>query len=48
MTPLGSIAMSAYTDLARLQKNDALSGLEDKPPIKHHGEKCGNFDQLLQ
>ena len=28
MTPLSSIAMSAYTDLVRLLKDDALSGVE--------------------
>jgi len=28
MTPLSSIAMSAYTDLVRLLKDDALSGVD--------------------
>lgn len=34
MTPLSSIAMSAYTDLVRLLKDDALSGVEGKPEIR--------------
>jgi len=40
MTPLSSIAMSAYTDLVRLLKDDALSGIEGKPTLKQRGEKA--------
>lgn len=40
MTPLSSIAMSAYTDLVRLLKDDAVSGVEGKPTLKHRGEKA--------
>jgi hypothetical protein len=40
MTLLSSIAMSAYTDLVRLLKDDALSGVEGKPTLKHRGEKA--------
>lgn len=39
MTPLSSIAMSAYTDLVRLLRDDALSGVEGKPALKERGEK---------
>ena len=39
MTPLSSIAMSAYTDLVRLLKDDALSGVEGKPTLKERGDK---------
>ncbi len=39
MTPLSSIAMSAYTDLVRLLKDDALSGVEGKPTLKRRGDK---------
>lgn len=40
MTPLSSIAMSAYTDLVRLLKDDALSGIEGKPTLKPRGDKA--------
>mgnify|MGYP006399759327 FL=1 len=40
MTPLSSIAMSAYTDLVRLMKDDALSGVEGKPTLKERGDKA--------
>lgn len=40
MTPLGSIATSAYTDLVRLLKDDALSGVEGKPTLKRRGDKA--------
>ncbi len=40
MTPLSSIAMSAYTDLVRLLKDDALSGVAGKPTLKHRGDKA--------
>ena len=40
MTPLSSIAMSAYTDLMRLLKDDALSGVEGKPTLKERGNKA--------
>lgn len=39
MTPLSSIAMSAYTDLVRLLRDDALSGVEGKPALKERGGK---------
>jgi len=39
MTPLSSIATSAYTDLVRLLKDDALSGVEGKPTLKQRGDK---------
>lgn len=39
MTPLSSIAMSAYTDLVRLLKDDAMSGVEGKPTLKQRGDK---------
>lgn len=40
MIPLSSIAMSAYTDLVRLLKDDALSGIEGKPTLKTRGGKA--------
>jgi hypothetical protein len=40
MTPLSSIAVSAYTDLVRLLKDDALSGVEGKPTLKERGDKA--------
>lgn len=40
MTHLSSVAMSAYTDLVRLLKDDALSGVEGKPTLKQRGEKA--------
>lgn len=40
MTPLSSIAMSAYTDLVRLLKDDAMSGVEGKPTLKQRGDKA--------
>ncbi|MFN2306809.1 MAG: GSU2403 family nucleotidyltransferase fold protein [Paracoccaceae bacterium] len=40
MTPLSSIATSAYTDLVRLLKDDALSGVEGKPTLKERGDKA--------
>lgn len=40
MTPLSSIAMSAYTDLVRLLKDDAVSGVEGKPTLKQRGNKA--------
>ncbi len=40
MAPLSSIAMSAYTDLVRLLKDDALSGVEGKPTLKTRGDKA--------
>ena len=40
MTSLSSIAMSAYTDLVRLLKDDALSGVEGKPTLKQRGKKA--------
>ena len=39
MAPLSSIATSAYTDLVRLLKDDALSGVEGKPTLKQRGDK---------
>lgn len=39
MTPLSSIAMSAYTDLVRLLKDDATSGIDGKPTLKRRGDK---------
>ncbi|MEO4001991.1 GSU2403 family nucleotidyltransferase fold protein [Mesorhizobium sp. CAU 1732] len=32
--------MSAYTDLVRLLKDDAMSGIEGKPTLKQRGEKA--------
>ncbi len=40
MTSLSSIAMSAYTDLVRLLKDDAFSGVEGKPTLKERGDKA--------
>lgn len=40
MTPLSSVAMSAYTDLVRLLKDDALSGINGKPALKERGDKA--------
>ncbi|KZX95090.1 nucleotidyltransferase family protein [Sulfitobacter sp. HI0023] len=40
MKPLSSIAMSAYTDLVRLLRDDALSGIEGTPTRKTRGEKA--------
>ncbi|MFP7572024.1 GSU2403 family nucleotidyltransferase fold protein [Marivita sp. S2033] len=40
MTPLSSIAMSAYTDLVRLLKDDALSAVPGKPMLKQRGDKA--------
>lgn len=40
MTPLSSIATSAYTDLVRLLRDDAMSGVEGKPTLKRRGEKA--------
>ena len=37
---LSSIAVSAYTDLVRLLKDDALSGVEGKPTLKERGDKA--------
>ena len=40
MIPLSAIAISAYTDLVRLLKDDALSGVEGKPLLKERGDKA--------
>jgi hypothetical protein len=40
MISLSSIAMSAYTDLVRLLKDDAMSGIEGKPILKQRGDKA--------
>lgn len=40
MTPLSSIALSAYTDLVRLLKDDALSSVEGSPTLKQRGGKA--------
>lgn len=40
MTPLSSIALSAYTDLVRLLKDNALSGVAGKPTLKERGDKA--------
>lgn len=40
MTPLSSIALSAYTDLVRLLKDHAMSSVEGKPTLKQRGEKA--------
>lgn len=40
MTPLSSIATSAYTDLVRLLRDDAVSGVAGKPTLKHRGNKA--------
>jgi hypothetical protein len=34
MTNLSPVALSAYTDLVRLLRDDALSGLEGKPAME--------------
>ncbi len=39
MTPLSSIATSAYTDLVRLLKDDALSGVDGTPTLKKRGAR---------
>ena len=39
MTPLSSIATSAYTDLVRLLNDDAVSGIQGKPALKQRGDK---------
>lgn len=39
MTPLSSIATSAYTDLVRLLKDDVASGNEGTPTLKQRGAK---------
>lgn len=40
MTSLSSIAMSAYTDLVRLLRDDAVSGVDGKPTLKQRGDKA--------
>jgi hypothetical protein len=40
MIALSSIAISAYTDLVRLLKDDAASGIEGKPTLKRRGNKA--------
>jgi hypothetical protein len=40
MTSLRSIAMSADTDLVRLLKDNALSGIDGAPTLKQRGEKA--------
>ncbi|WP_428929431.1 nucleotidyltransferase family protein [Marinibacterium sp. SX1] len=40
MTLLSSVATSAYTDLVRLLKDDALSGVTGKPTLKNRGDKA--------
>lgn len=40
MRHLSSIAMSAYTDLVRLLKDDAVSVVEGKPTLKQRGDKA--------
>lgn len=40
MTPLSSVALSAYIDLVRLLKDDTLSGVEGKPTLKQRGDKA--------
>ena len=40
MPLLSSIALSAYTDLVRLLKDDAFSGIEGKPALKRRGDKA--------
>lgn len=39
MANLSSIATSAYIDLLRLLKDDALSGIDGKPTLKKRGDK---------
>lgn len=40
MIPLSSIARSAYTDLVRLLKDDAMSSVDGKPTLKQRGQKA--------
>ncbi len=40
MIKLSSIATSAYTDLIRLLRDDAASGVEGKPTLKQRGDKA--------
>ncbi|MFX8848533.1 hypothetical protein ABTM68_19705, partial [Acinetobacter baumannii] len=40
MIPLSSIATSAYTDLVRLLREDAVSGVVGKPTLKQRGNKA--------
>ncbi len=40
MTSLSSIAMSAYTDLVRLLRDEAVSGVKGKPTLKKRGDKA--------
>jgi hypothetical protein len=40
MIPLSSIATSAYTDLVRLLRDDAVSGVVGKPTLKQRGNKA--------
>ncbi|WP_417260258.1 GSU2403 family nucleotidyltransferase fold protein [Celeribacter sp.] len=40
MTALSSIAMSAYTDLVRLLKDDSMSEITGKPMLKQRGAKA--------
>jgi len=40
MISLSSIATSAYTDLVRLLRDDAVSGIEGKPTLKHRGNRA--------
>ena len=40
MVHLSSVAMSAYTDLVRLLKDDALSTIDGKPTLKQRGGKA--------
>ena len=40
MITLSSIAMSAYTDLVRLLKDDAVSGVDGKPTLKQRGDRA--------
>lgn len=39
MKNLSSIALSAYTDLVRLLRDDAVSGIRGKPTLKRRGSK---------
>lgn len=40
MKSLSSIAMSAYTDLVRLLKDEAISSIEGKPVLKRRGNRA--------
>jgi len=40
MTPLSSIATSAYTDLVRLLRDDAISDIQGSPTLKQRGGKA--------